>query len=122
MRGRLPSLLLAVVLVAVAACLAMAAVHAWSAPASDCDNMAGQCLRGRQYDAINGIGLLCACVALWALWSAFATLHRRRIAILPVAVGVLGASLAVAYVAVDPIGHLNHGYTGWLAGVTTLTA
>jgi hypothetical protein len=120
-RRRLSSLLLAVLLLAVAAALVEAAAPGWSImQRPGCDNMLGQCLRERQKLAIEGIFYLCWALAAWAVWSAIELLWRGQVAGRHVATAAIGAAVAVACFAVDPMPHLDNSYKGWLAAALPL--
>ena len=81
----------------------------------DCDNMAGECVRMRQKYTVVLLGMACLGAGMACGLNAlgFARASRTR----PwryVALG-LACVFAAAYVAVDPISHLDHRYTGWLS-------
>jgi choline-glycine betaine transporter len=81
---------------------------------SDCDNLAGECLRVRQHYALRGIGVLSVIVAGLCVWSAivgFRRGHRWWQALV-----VLTAVVVLATVqATDPVDHLDNRYSGWLS-------
>lgn len=110
---RLPSILLSVLLLGIAAYLAVAAVDAWTA--ISCTDVVGTCLRQRQKFAIHGIALAYTGASLWLAWCAIAAIRRTEIAVVHVAAATVGAWLAVVYFGVDPVEHLNNSLTGWLA-------
>ena len=80
----------------------------------ECDNMAGECLRGRQAFAIQLIGALCAAAAAGLVWMAWRTIARTMPRWMA-AVLVVGLCVLAVLVVVDPAGHLDDRYTGWLA-------
>lgn len=116
-RQRLPSIVLAALLLACAAYLATAAVHGWTAPSDDCNNELGECIRTRQRAAITGIALLCTGAAVWSAWVACGVLVRARVGRRQLAAVVVGAALVVTLLLADPVRHLNTSFGGWLAAV-----
>jgi hypothetical protein len=111
-------ILVAVLLLAIAVCLAVAAVRGWTAVGRvDCDNEMNECLRRRQKLAIDGIALLCTGIAAWAIWSAVSVLRRGRVTARVVVIAGAGAAVALAFFAVDPVARIDDSVSGWLAAV-----
>jgi hypothetical protein len=115
MRGRLPSILLSLLLLAIGICLVVAAAHAWAAPSSDCDNEIGQCIRGRQRVALETIALLYTIAGLGTVGVGVAAGLAAEITVTQIVLTALGALLVLIFFVVDPVGHLNNSFTGWLA-------
>jgi hypothetical protein len=105
---------------AVAAVLAAVALFRLSgstfgaAAYTDCDNLAGACLRTRQIYALRGIGLVAAGLALGCLWIAASAFWRRTRRWHAAALCLAFALLAGA-VAADPVHHLDNRHHGWLS-------
>jgi hypothetical protein len=95
--------------------LALLALKAHSTSPGDCDNIAGTCLRHRQQLALGllfGLYSTAAGVCLWIGTRAArgATTPTSHIALLSA-----GIALVVAAALLDPAGHLDNRYHGWLA-------
>jgi hypothetical protein len=89
--------------------VASSALHA-TAPHS-CDNMAGECVRARQYWALRGMGFaglaltfLCLFAAFYALWRHPRWWHAP-----------LAAAGSLAFGATDPMHDLDNRYEGWFS-------
>ncbi len=108
--------LLAFVALALIAAVALvwAGVDAAPPSAADCDNLAGECLRGRQEAALYVLAACCAAAAAAAAWAAVG-LVRRGWSLSRGVLIVFAAALAVAVMAVDPAAHLDDRFDGWLA-------
>jgi hypothetical protein len=115
MRGRGCSFAFVVLAVAAAGTLLWSGVDAAATPAQDCDNVAGGCLRGRQVAALYLLAVGCFGAASAALWSACAVVRRGWSRGRGTAIG-LAVTLAAALLLVAPIEHLDHRFSGWLAG------
>ena len=120
MRGTLADLTARRLAVAIAALLVAAGFARMAFPAfglmfaNDCDNMAGECLRQRQGLAIQLIAALCVAAAAglgWMAWRTIAHGMPRRVT----AVLAVGVCMLAVLVLVDPVGHLDNRWSGWLA-------
>jgi|SRR5215207_1951290 len=112
-RGR--SLAFVVLAVVAAGTLLWIGIDAVATPVRDCDNMASECLRGRQTAALYLLAGGCFGAAVVALWCAFALVRhgwsRGR--------GTTNAPaiiLAATLLLVAPVDHLDNRFGGWLAG------
>jgi cell division protein FtsW (lipid II flippase) len=114
MRHRGRSLAFVVLAVAAAGALLWIGIDAVTTPAKDCDNMAGECLRGRQTAALYLLAGGCLGLAAVALWCAFA-LTRRGWSRGRGAAVVISAILAALLLLVAPVGHLDNRFSGWLS-------
>jgi uncharacterized membrane protein YphA (DoxX/SURF4 family) len=116
-RRRLPSALLSLLALAIGILLVAAAVHGWAAPSGDCNNEIGQCIRGRQRIAIEGIALIytIAGLGMVGVGVGVATGLASKITTIQIVLTALGALLILAFFVIDPVGHLNNSFTGWLA-------
>ncbi len=117
-RRRLSSVLLSLLLLAIGICLVAAAAHAWAAPSSDCNNEIGQCIRGRQRLAIESIAFLYTLAGLGTVGVAVGIGLAPKITTTRIVLTVLSALLVLIFFIVDPVGHLNNSFTGWLAAVS----
>lgn len=115
MRGRGPALAIALLGLAAAGALVWIGVDAAATPAGDCDNMAGECLRGRQTTALYLLAVGCFGATVAALWGAWALVRRGWSRGPGTAVGV-AAALAALLLLVAPVDHLDDRFGGWLAG------
>jgi drug/metabolite transporter (DMT)-like permease len=115
MRHRGRSLAFVVLAVAAAGALLWIGIDAATTPAKDCDNMAGECLRGRQTAALYLLAGGCLGIAAVALWCAFALARQGWSRGRGTAVAI-AAILAALLLLVAPVEHLDNRYSGWLAG------
>src|SRR5215218_1209289 len=90
-------------------------IDAAATPATDCDNMAGECLRGRQTAALYLLAGGCLGMAAVAVWCAFA-LARHGWSRGRGTATAIAAILAAMQLLVAPVGHLDNRFSGWLAG------
>jgi hypothetical protein len=81
---------------------------------TDCDNLAGECLRIRQQFALRVLGLAAAVSGLGCLWSAARALvvraARWQLFTLIFAIAFLGSVHVV-----DPVEHLDNRRSGWFS-------
>lgn len=94
--------------------LGLLALTAHNTSPGDCDNIAGTCLRHRQQLALgllSGLYSTAAAVCLWIGSRAArgATTKTSHIVLLSASI-----SLVVAAALLDPAGHLDDRYHGWL--------
>jgi hypothetical protein len=115
MRGRRPALAIALLGLAAAGALVWIGVDAAATPAGNCDNMAGECLRGRQTTTLYLLAVGCFGATVAALWGAWALVRRGWSRGPGTAVGV-AAALAALLLLVAPVEHLDDRFGGWLAG------
>jgi drug/metabolite transporter (DMT)-like permease len=105
---------IAVVSAAGAFCLLVLVVSALSMVPSDCDNVAGTCLRQRQELALGLLAGLYSAAAAACAW--IASRAARGQALRTSHIVLLTASLVIAIGAtlIDPAGQLDNRYHGWL--------
>jgi len=84
---------------------------------ADCDNLKGECLRGRQLAALSAILAVYVVVAIWAVAAAVAIVRRRAISAANLCAAGFGVVVIAATLAIDPVGHLDNRSTGWLAAI-----
>jgi hypothetical protein len=94
--------------------LALLMVAALRTIPTDCDNVAGTCLRQRQQLAIGLLAGLYAIAATACVW--IASRAARGNATRAIHKAGLSASIALVAAAalIDPAGHLDNRYHGWL--------
>jgi hypothetical protein len=112
MRAR--RLVVAIAAAVAAVWLALLAVSALQTSPADCDNIAGTCLRQRQQLALGLLAAVYSVGAASGVWIAVGTTRGRPIRARNLA--LLAAIVTVLLVAVllDPAGHLDNRYDGWL--------
>lgn len=102
--------------VVVAALLLDATNPFWRVAASgDCNNVTGRCIRMRQELGMALTASLCVAAAALCLWSAAAASLSASRRWRPRAVLLAGAILLVVVWLVDPLGHLDNRFHGWLS-------
>jgi succinate dehydrogenase/fumarate reductase cytochrome b subunit len=111
---RVRRLVVAIAAVAAAVWLAMLAVSALQTAPAYCDNMAGTCLRQRQELALGLFAAVYSIGAVCGVWIAVRAAQggpprARHLALLVVSITVVIVALLV-----DPAGHLDNRYDGWL--------
>lgn len=85
--------------------------------ASDCNNLAGGCLRARQELAMGLVMFPCVAAAALCAWNVAVAGNGRRAAWRR-GVLLIGTTLLVVVWVADPIGHLDNRFGGWLASAT----
>ena len=85
---------------------------------SDCDNMAGGCIRVRQELAMGLVMFVCVAAAALCAWDAASAADKSRRPTWRHGVLLVSATLLLVIWIADPIGHLNNRFSGWLASVT----
>jgi ABC-type Fe3+-siderophore transport system permease subunit len=106
--------LAAVAAIAAVALFRLAGSALDTASYEDCDNLAGECLRIRQQDALRAIGWASILLALTCIWVVASAFWRRTRRWHPIVVCVAVILLA-GTAATDPTHHLDNRYHGWLS-------
>jgi len=105
--------------VAVAVLLLAQAVPFWrKLNESDCDNLAGGCIRVRQELAMGLVMLACVAAAALCAWNAASAVGKSRRPTWRHGVLLVSVTLLLVIWIADPIGHLNNRFNGWLASAT----
>jgi hypothetical protein len=81
---------------------------------ADCDNVAGTCLRQRQQLAIVLLAGLYATAAMACAWIGSRAVRGNATRTIHITVLSASIALVVAAALIDPAGHLDNRYHGWL--------
>ncbi len=94
--------------------LVVLAVSALGTVPSDCDNVAGTCLRQRQQLALGLSAGLYAAAAAACAWIGSCAARGRAIRTSHIVLLTASIVLVIGAALIDPTGHLDNRYHGWL--------
>jgi hypothetical protein len=87
---------------------------------TDCDNLAGGCIRIRQELAMALVMLVCVTTAALCLWNAASPVGKSQHPRWRHGVLLGSATLLLVIWIVNPMGNLDNRFSGWLSGATVL--
>ena len=97
-----------------AVALVLLALTAHSTSPGDCDNIAGTCLRQRQQLALGLLFVLYSTAAAVCCWIGIRAARGGSTPTSHIVLLSASISLVVAAALLDPAGHLDNRYHGWL--------